>query len=74
MIRFPTYRFTDPALAQARSLGIYGNTAERLTRMLKRAAPLTSPLGDRRFQEFAFKLQDDLVVWVERLEMADQAA
>ena len=74
MTRFGTYRFTEAALAQARKLGVYGRTADRLSRMLKRAAPLTSPLGDRRFQDLAFKLQNDLVVWVERLEGSEQAA
>ena len=74
MVRYKEYRFTDAAVDQARSLGIYGKTVERLNRMLKRAAPLTSPLGTRRFQEFAFSLQDDLVVWVERLDTPAEAA
>ena len=74
MTRFGTYRFTEAAIAQARRLGVYGQTSARLSRMLKRAAPLTSPLGDRRFQDLAFKLQDDLVVWVERIEGAEQDA
>ena len=73
-MRFKQYRFTDVAIAQARDLGIYGNTIERLGRMLKRAAPLTSPQGNRRFQEFAFIVEGDLVVNVERMDATADAA
>jgi hypothetical protein len=74
MTRFKSYRFMDHALAEARSLGIYGDTAMRLGRMLKRAAPHTSPLGNRRFQDFVFMVEDDLVVAVSRMDSPAEAA
>ena len=41
MIRFKEYQVEDRVLAQARGLGIYGDTKARIGRMLKRAAPHT---------------------------------
>jgi hypothetical protein len=73
-MRFKSYRFTDAALGMARAVGVYGDTAARLGRMLKRAAPFTSPLGNRRFQEFSFRVEEDLVTAVYRLETQDRAA
>ncbi len=74
MIRFKEYQIDDRVLAQARGLGVYGDTKTRLARMLKRAAPFTSPLGNRRFQNFAFMTEGDVVRWVARLDYDDKAA
>lgn len=74
MIRFKEYQVEDRVLAQARGLGIYGDTKARIGRMLKRAAPHTSPLGNRRFLDFVFMVDQDKVLWVARMDAPAQAA
>ncbi len=74
MIRYRAYKISDGVARQARGLGVYGDTKARLQRMLKRAAMFTSPAGNRRFQNFAFMVEGDVVKWVARLDYDAEAA
>lgn len=69
---FRVYTPTPDAEKQAKALGIYGQVASRLARMARKSAPLTSPLGNRRFYNFALTVEGNQVVWVEKL--TDHAA
>jgi hypothetical protein len=67
---FREYRVTKEAIARGRELGLYGETAKRLSRAARRSAQFTSELGNRRFQDFVLTVQGDEVVWVNRLPQA----
>ena len=67
MSRFREYRATDDAIRQGRLVGVYGDTAKRLSRMARRSAPVTSEIGNRRFNDFVLSVDGDQVVWVERM-------
>ena len=65
-MRYKEYRVTDQAVKQGRRAGLYGETAKRLSRMARRAAPVTSDQGNRRFDDFVLTVTDDLVTGVAR--------
>ena len=67
---FRQYRVVPEAVRRARDLGLYGDTAKRLARAARRSAPLTSELGNRRFWNLALVVDQDTVVWVNRLDAA----
>jgi len=68
VVRTSEYTVTPEAIAQAQRLGIFGNRAARLKRMARRAAPYTSILGNRRFEEFVLAIAPDKkVVGISRL-------
>lgn len=73
-MRFRVYQADVEVVAQARSVGVYGNTRKRLSRMARQSAPFTSDRGNRRFDDFVLAVQDDRVVWIERIEEHDKAA
>lgn len=67
-LKRPEYTVSPSALAQAQLLGIFGNKAARLKRMARRAAPFTSELGNRRFEDFVLATTPDkTVVGISRL-------
>ena len=66
-MRFRDYKATPAAIKQARAIGLYGDTAKRLSRAAKRSAQFTSELGNRRFLDFVLTVECDQVVWVDRL-------
>ena len=66
-MRYKEYRVTDKAIEQARRVGLVGHTAKRLSRMARRAAPVTSDQGNRRFDDYLLSVADDLVTGVVRI-------
>jgi hypothetical protein len=74
MSRFKEYRASAGAIAQGRALGLYGDTAKRLSRMARRSAPFTGELGNRRYEEFVLAVNGDQVEGVSRLEDELEAA
>ena len=67
-MRFRDYKATPEAVRRGRAIGLYGDTAKRLSRAAKRSAQYTSDLGNRRFLDFVLTVEGDQVVWVSRLE------
>jgi hypothetical protein len=65
-MRFKAFQVTTEAVAQGRRIGVYGETEKRLARMARRSAPVTSDLGNRRFNEFVLTVEEARVLWVER--------
>jgi hypothetical protein len=55
------FDISDQAITQAKRLGIGGNVSARLARMARRAANLTHPLGNRRFDEFVLRVDGNKV-------------
>jgi hypothetical protein len=70
---FREYRVTDEAVVRGREIGLYGATANRLSRAARRSAQYTGALGNRRFQDLVLTIEGDAVVWVNRLPLADAA-
>ena len=66
-MRFRDYKATPDAVKQGRAIGLYGDTAKRLSRAAKRSAQFTGELGNRRFLDFVLTVEGDQVVWVDRL-------
>ena len=66
-MRFRTYKATPQAVSQARWYGVYGDTAKRIARMARRAAPFTHDLGNRRFDQFVLEVEQDEVRSIHRL-------
>lgn len=58
---------TEQAIAQARRLGIRGDVSARLARMARRAAMLSHPLGNRRYDEFVLRVDDNTVKSIDML-------
>ena len=73
-MRFKQYVATPTAVAQARSLGLFGSTSIRLSRMAKRSAPFTSSFGNRRYEDYILTVEDHQIVEVNRLEQMNEAA
>ena len=61
------YSISKDAIAQGRSVGLYGDTAKRLLRMAKRSAPFTSEHGNRRFNDYVMKIENGAVTGVTRI-------
>ena len=47
-----TFTVSEDAIEMGREVGLWGDTAKRLQRMARRAAPVTSEHGNRRFNEW----------------------
>lgn len=58
---------TPEAVRTARQIGVYGHTAKRLARMVRRSARITCASGNRRFGEFILDVNDDVVRGVTRV-------
>jgi hypothetical protein len=67
-MRFREYTATPEAVQQARSIGLYGDTAKRLARAARRACRFTSDVGNFRFTDFALTIEGNQVTWINRLE------
>lgn len=63
-MRYKTYQVSHEAVVSGRCLGLFGDTAKRLSRMARRAAPFTSEAGNRRFAEFVLNVVEDRVLGV----------
>ena len=66
-MKFRSYTPAPEAVEQARTLGLFGDTARRLSRMARRASAVTSPHGNWRFFEFFLTIEGDRIVSVSRL-------
>ena len=62
------------ASVEARRACIFGNVAARLSRMARRAAPVTSEYGNRRFNDFVLHVVDGVVLDVVRLDFKAENA
>lgn len=51
----------EKAAAMAREIGIGGDVRARLSRMARRAAPITHPEGNRRFDDFVLRVNGKTV-------------
>jgi hypothetical protein len=63
-MRYKTYQVSPEAVVAGCILGLFGDTAKRLSRMARRAAPFTSEVGNRRFDEFVLNVVEDRVLGV----------
>ena len=61
------YVVSEPAVRTGRASGLYGNTAARIRRMSRRAAPVTSEHGNRRFNEWFMLIEHGEVKSVTRV-------
>lgn len=61
------FRVSDEAAEQALLLGLPGDCSQELARMARRAAPLTHPNGNRRFQGWWLRIEQGEVTAVGRL-------
>lgn len=59
-------RVTEQALVAARAAGLRGDTEARIRRMVRRASPVTHVLGNRRFDDYVLRVEDDVVLSVGR--------
>jgi hypothetical protein len=66
-VTFWVFTPTPAAVKQARQLGLYGDTAKRLSRAARRAAPFTSALGNCRFGDFVLTVEGEKVTRVDRI-------
>lgn len=64
---FREFEVTPQAVTSARSIGLCGDIAKRLTRMAKRAAPVTHAQGNYRFEDFVLSIDQGKVLGVSRL-------
>jgi hypothetical protein len=67
-------QISEHARGEAKRAGIYGDVDSRLRRMLRRAAPVTSEYGNRRYQNYILFVQDNIVLDVARLDFKASAA
>jgi hypothetical protein len=66
-MKFRTYTPLPEAVAQARSIGLFGDTGKRLSRMARRASAVKSDHGNWRFFEFFLTIDGEHIVNVFRL-------
>ena len=66
-MKFRSYTPEPQAVEQARSLGLFGDTTKRLSRMARRASQVTSEYGNWRFFDFFLTIDGDRIVNVIRL-------
>lgn len=62
-----TFTVSEDAIEMGREVGLWGDTAKRLQRMARRAAPVTSEHGNRRFNEWFMTIKDGTIQSVTRL-------
>lgn len=58
------FKVASEAVADAKRIGLGGDIPLRLARMAKRAAPLTSMRGNRRFGDYALTIKNGVVLAV----------
>ena len=68
-MKFREYNATPAAVTQGRAIGLFGDTAKRLSRAARRSAQFTGERGNRRFGEFVLTVENGQVVWVDRLNV-----
>lgn len=61
---FQDYKISQQAIEDAKGLGLSGDVEEQLVEMTKSSAILTYPNANRRYNQFAFNVQDDVVLSV----------
>ena len=61
---FRDYKISGQAIEDAKGLGLSGDVEEQLAYMAKFSANLTYPNANRRYKQFAFNLQDGVVLRV----------
>ena len=61
------YRVADVAIAQGRAIGLAGDVSARLRRMARRSAPITHHDGNRRFDDFILRVENNVVQSVNRI-------
>ncbi len=66
-MKFREYKATQDAIRQGRAIGLFGDTAKRLSRAARRSAQFTHELGNRRFGDFVLNVVGDQVTWIDRL-------
>ena len=66
-MRFREVEVTPKAVASARQIGLAGDVTKRLTRMARRAAPVTHDKGNWRFEDFVLNIEEGKVLTVSRL-------
>lgn len=62
-----TYDVSEDAIEMGREVGLWGDTEKRLQRMARRAAPVTSEYGNRRFNDWFMTIKDGTIQSVTRL-------
>lgn len=60
-MKFKSYTPTQEAIRKGRMVGVYGNTAARLSRMARRSAPITNAHGNRRFMSYVLRVEGDTI-------------
>jgi len=55
------------AVEQANKVGIYGNVAERLVELVNQAAPVTHVAGNRRFEDYVFRVEGQVIESIVKL-------
>jgi hypothetical protein len=66
-MKFREYKATPDAIRQGRAIGLFEDTAKRLSGAARRSAQFTSEYGNRRFGDFVLTVENDQIVWVDRL-------
>lgn len=61
------FDISEEALQDARAWGLFGDTRLRLKRMARRAAPVTSPYGNRRFYDWFLRVSDGVITSITRV-------
>ncbi|WP_113152748.1 hypothetical protein [Nitratireductor sp. OM-1] len=61
------YEVSAHAIERGRGHGLWGDTEKRLRRMARRAAPVTSEHGNRRFNDWIMLVKDGTIQSVTRL-------
>ena len=65
---FRDYKISQQAIEDAKGLGLSGDIEGQLAEMTKFSANLTYPNANRRHKQFAFNIQDDVVLSVVRFD------
>lgn len=60
-MRHKTYSASPATVRKARTIGIYGNTIARLSRMARRSAPVTNDYGNRRFMSYVLRVEGSTI-------------
>lgn len=69
-MRFREFEVTQQAVQAGRSIGLCGDIAKRITRMARRAAPITHNQGNWRFDDFVLDIDNGKVLTISRLAQA----
>jgi hypothetical protein len=68
MTGFRDFEVSEQAIRDAKACGLWGNVEKRLARMAKQAAPFTHPEANRRFESFLLKIENGVVVGVQKFD------